>query len=142
MRFSGRYLLVVAALVAASLLLGACAGKEQEGAAVPGVATEVTAPTEAQTAEAEPSASAVLASPTAARAAATAPAAQAGRGDGGPGVGVPMFRGNAARTGENPGPGVEHSPKLLWRFKTDGDIYSSPAVVDGVVYIGSTDWYL
>ena len=49
-----------------------------------------------------------------------------------------MFRGNAARTGVNPGPGVEGSPRLLWRVKA-GSISllgPSPAVVGGVVYLG------
>ena len=30
----------------------------------------------------------------------------------------------------------------IWRFKTDGDVWSSPAVSDGVVYFGSNDGYL
>lgn len=30
----------------------------------------------------------------------------------------------------------------LWRFETGGPVSSSPAVVDGVVYIGSTDNYV
>ena len=55
---------------------------------------------------------------------------------------VPMFRGNPARTGVNPGPGVERSPTLLWRFQTEDDVSCSPAVVDGVVYIGSDDNYV
>ena len=50
---------------------------------------------------------------------------------------VPMFRVDPAHTGLNPGPGLERSPKLLWRFHAGG--CSSPAVVDGVVYIGSAD---
>jgi outer membrane protein assembly factor BamB len=29
---------------------------------------------------------------------------------------------------------------LLWKFKTEGDIYSSPAVTDSLVYIGSNDY--
>ena len=53
--------------------------------------------------------------------------------------GVPMFRGNPAHTGVNPGSGVERSPKLLWRFETAAWVVSSPAVVDGVVYVGSWD---
>ena len=56
---------------------------------------------------------------------------------------VPMFRGNAARTGEMPGPGPEpdpaHGVRARWRFATGDDVFSSPAVVDGVVYIGSND---
>jgi outer membrane protein assembly factor BamB len=30
----------------------------------------------------------------------------------------------------------------MWRFKTDGFVLSSPAVVGGIVYIGSHDNYL
>lgn len=50
-----------------------------------------------------------------------------------------MFRGNLGHTGVYAGPGVPalHGPK--WTFATKGQIYSSPAVVDGVVYVGSTD---
>jgi outer membrane protein assembly factor BamB len=33
-------------------------------------------------------------------------------------------------------------PALLWRFETSDDVASSPAVVDGVVYVGSNDGYL
>ena len=56
---------------------------------------------------------------------------------------VPMLRGNPARTGEMPGPGPEGA-ELLWTFaSTSGDslhaVESSPAVVDGVVYVGSYD---
>jgi outer membrane protein assembly factor BamB len=29
---------------------------------------------------------------------------------------------------------------LIWKFKTDGDIYSSPAVTESLVYIGSNDY--
>lgn len=54
-----------------------------------------------------------------------------------------MFRGDPAHTGVNPGPAVRRSPELLWRFKTGEEVtFSSPAVVDGVVYIGSYDHYL
>ena len=54
---------------------------------------------------------------------------------------VPMFRGDAARTGVMPGPGPDPSSGIAerWRFSTDGGIQSSPAVVDGVVYVGSGD---
>jgi outer membrane protein assembly factor BamB len=53
-----------------------------------------------------------------------------------------MYRGNAARTGVNPGPSVEDSPKLLWQFDPQiqppncGPVFSSPVVVDKVVYVG------
>jgi eukaryotic-like serine/threonine-protein kinase len=48
----------------------------------------------------------------------------------------PMFRGNPARTGSMPGMGPEGPPVELWRFQAEGGIASTPAVVDGVVYIG------
>jgi outer membrane protein assembly factor BamB len=31
---------------------------------------------------------------------------------------------------------------LIWKFKTDADIYSSPAVGDSLVYIGSNDYFM
>lgn len=34
------------------------------------------------------------------------------------------------------------SKELLWRFATDGPVYSSPAVVEGVLYVGSMDGHL
>jgi outer membrane protein assembly factor BamB len=58
---------------------------------------------------------------------------------------VPMFRGNAARTGEMPGPGPTVSD-VLWIYtannKISSSVSSSPAVVDGVVYVGSDDFNL
>ena len=32
--------------------------------------------------------------------------------------------------------------RLLWRCRMDGDVRSSPAVADGVVYVGSSDGYV
>jgi outer membrane protein assembly factor BamB/mono/diheme cytochrome c family protein len=52
---------------------------------------------------------------------------------------VPMFRGSAARTGEMPGPGPEGEISELWRYQTGGVVVSSPAVVDGILYVGV--WY-
>ena len=51
---------------------------------------------------------------------------------------VPMFRGNPARTGEMPGPGPEGEISVLWQWSGDeGDwVESSPAVVNGIVYVG------
>jgi outer membrane protein assembly factor BamB len=31
---------------------------------------------------------------------------------------------------------------LRWRFQTDSPVTSSPTIVDGVVYVGSTDRYV
>ena len=55
---------------------------------------------------------------------------------------VPMDRANPARTGEMPGPGPEGNPATVWRFSIGGTVISSPAVVNGVVYVGSQDGYL
>ena len=52
---------------------------------------------------------------------------------------VPMFRANAARTGEMPGPGPVGKPVVRWRFETGGPVVSSAAVDDGIVYFGSAD---
>ncbi len=53
-----------------------------------------------------------------------------------------MFRGNAAHSGvysSSPAPSIG---SVKWKFKTRGQIFSSPAIADGVVYVGSTDWRL
>lgn len=52
-------------------------------------------------------------------------------------VAVPMFRGNPARTGEHPGPGPIGEPTGLWQVRLGKVLSSSPAVVDGIIYIGS-----
>ena len=50
----------------------------------------------------------------------------------------PMFHGNLAHTGYLNAAG--HSTnQTLWVFKTSGHVWSSPAVVNGVVYFGSFD---
>lgn len=58
-------------------------------------------------------------------------------------AGVSMFRGNAARTGEYPGPGPTGQPVLRWSFRTGGEnidwVIGIPVVADGTVYIGSED---
>jgi len=52
------------------------------------------------------------------------------------------FHGNNARTGvyEAAGPTEFHGVK--WQFKTDGPIVGSPAIANGVVFIGSTDGFI
>ena len=52
---------------------------------------------------------------------------------------VPMYRGNPARTGAYDEKGVPVFHNLKWRFKTGGEIKSSPCVSEGVVYVGSRD---
>jgi outer membrane protein assembly factor BamB len=48
----------------------------------------------------------------------------------------PQYRGNAARTGEMPGPGLAGAPTERWRVQLGGEVASAPAVSGGVVYIG------
>ena len=59
--------------------------------------------------------------------------------------GVPMFRGNAARTGEMPGPGPDdaNGVDVLWTYAAGDDVsLSSPAVVKGAVYMVSREGIL
>ena len=60
-------------------------------------------------------------------------------GCGGQSQDAPMFRANPARTGVFPSNGPTRLNELAWKFKTDGMVNSSPAVADGVVYVGSWD---
>ena len=48
-----------------------------------------------------------------------------------------MFRANLQRTGVYNTKGVPQLNELLWKFKTRGAIGSSPAVAEGVVYVGN-----
>ena len=48
-----------------------------------------------------------------------------------------MFRGNLERTGEFPDSGPKKLTELLWKFKTEKEVLSSPAISNGVVYFGS-----
>ena len=48
-----------------------------------------------------------------------------------------MFRADPARTGVYPGPGVAGPPAVRWQFDAGDSASSSPAVADGVVYVGS-----
>lgn len=47
---------------------------------------------------------------------------------------VPMFRGNAAHTGEEPGPGPGDTPRIGWRLTADGPLTEGMAMVDGTIY--------
>src|SRR5262252_7305893 len=49
------------------------------------------------------------------------------------------FHGNNARTGIYQTSGPKTLKGVKWQFKTAGAIASSPAVANGVVYIGSAD---
>src|SRR5690242_15598623 len=52
---------------------------------------------------------------------------------------APMFRGNLQHTGAYEAAGVPKLNGVKWKFHTDGRVISSPAVVAGVIYAGSTD---
>ena len=58
------------------------------------------------------------------------------------GQGSPMFRGDPGHSGIYAGPGVPEFHGIRWLFHTNGEVISSPAVVAGVVYVGSDDGYL
>ena len=50
----------------------------------------------------------------------------------------PMFMHDPQHTGYSPGT-APNTNDVLWKYNTGGDVDSSPAVVDGKVYIGSDD---
>ncbi len=50
-----------------------------------------------------------------------------------------MFRGDLAHTGVYTAAGVPTLSGVKWKFHTDGAVISSPAVVNGIAYFGSTD---
>ena len=52
------------------------------------------------------------------------------------------FHGNNARTGVYDTPGPRHLAGVKWTFKAGGAIMTSPAIADGVVYIGAMDGHL
>ncbi|MFB0525477.1 MAG: PQQ-binding-like beta-propeller repeat protein [Phycisphaerae bacterium] len=54
------------------------------------------------------------------------------------GGGWPMFRGGQRLLGRAPGT-LPDSMTLVWKFKTEDQIKSSPAIYDGLVFIGSSD---
>ena len=50
---------------------------------------------------------------------------------------VPMFRGNAARTGENPGPAPIERPIEQWKTYLGGENYASPVIGTDAVYVAT-----
>src|ERR671910_2534416 len=50
---------------------------------------------------------------------------------------VPMFRGNAARTGENPGPAPLDRPVVKWKTFVGGESYASPVIGSETVYVAT-----
>jgi outer membrane protein assembly factor BamB len=55
---------------------------------------------------------------------------------------VAMLGGTSDHVGVHPGPGPSGRPVTKWRQHTGGEIYSSPVVVDGVVYVGTKSGFL
>ena len=53
-----------------------------------------------------------------------------------------MFRANPQHSGVYAASGIIQPPHVKWKFKTGGAVISSPAVANGIVYVGSTDGYL
>src|SRR5690348_5652640 len=53
-----------------------------------------------------------------------------------------MFHANPAHTGIYEGAGPAQLGGVQWTFHTAGPIVSSPAIVNGVMYIGSWDGHL
>src|SRR5438309_8729261 len=50
-----------------------------------------------------------------------------------------MFRGNPSHTGVYDAAGVPKLSGVKWKFHTNGYVISSPAVANGLAYVGSTD---
>jgi outer membrane protein assembly factor BamB len=50
-----------------------------------------------------------------------------------------MFRNGPAHSGVYTAPGVPALKGVKWTFHTRGEVVSSPAIIDGVVYVGSND---
>ena len=50
---------------------------------------------------------------------------------------MPMYRGNAARTGQNPGPGPTTRPLVAWKAFVGGESYASPVVGLGEVFVAT-----
>ncbi|MBA3416111.1 MAG: PQQ-binding-like beta-propeller repeat protein, partial [Chloroflexia bacterium] len=54
----------------------------------------------------------------------------------------PMFRGDAAHSGVQPGPAVANGPATRWRAYLGGEVYSSPVVADGRLFVGTKSGFL
>jgi eukaryotic-like serine/threonine-protein kinase len=51
----------------------------------------------------------------------------------------PTFRGDLRHTGAYEGAGVPELHGVKWKFRTKGQVYSSPAIAGGLAFVGSTD---
>jgi outer membrane protein assembly factor BamB len=54
-------------------------------------------------------------------------------------AGTTQFRGDPQHSGLYDGAGVPQFHNVKWKFHTNGQFLSSPAIADGTVFIGSTD---
>ena len=52
------------------------------------------------------------------------------------------FRGNLGNTGHYEGEAPVELTNIKWKFKTEDEVNSSPAVAEGIVFFGSWDNYL
>ena len=50
-----------------------------------------------------------------------------------------MFRGNLQHSGVYAAAGVPQFSRVKWKFQTKGRVFSSPAVANGMAFVGSTD---
>ena len=50
---------------------------------------------------------------------------------------VPVYRGDTEHTGVQPGPSLSGAPILAWRFDTGGQVYSSPIIDGGRLFVAS-----
>lgn len=50
-----------------------------------------------------------------------------------------MFRGNLTHSGNYDSQQPPQSNRVKWKFRTNGSVISSPAVVNGTIYVGSSD---
>lgn len=55
---------------------------------------------------------------------------------------VTMYRGGPRHDGQLMGPAPAATPRLAWRFDTGGEVYSSPAIANGLLYVASKDGIL
>ena len=55
---------------------------------------------------------------------------------------VLAFRGDSEHSGRQPGPAPSGNLQLAWRFDTGGEIYSTPVIAGGILYIASKNGYL
>ncbi len=58
-----------------------------------------------------------------------------------PGGDWPQFHGNQAQTGYVSGE-LPDQFSLVWRFRAEGAVKSSPVIVNGIVYVGSSDKHI